>query len=175
MGLEDQVHAGCRTCRAGRPFLGANVKLTPGPPLRLRFLIRQGEGRRPLSIQVCGLGTSWSGVCNFQVDVSCDAADLLYRMRLFLAVTSLLDFAKVAGVIDEVEDTTGFFSERSIPALVRALCPGGVLPLGLSIRMRGFLLGNFTTTLAPGEPAQEGLAIEPLNVLLDLLDQEAVW
>jgi hypothetical protein len=45
----------------------------------------------------------------------------------------------------------------------------------LSDRMRSFLLGIITTTLGPDEEPHDGLAVEPLEVLLDIIDQESVW
>jgi hypothetical protein len=151
------------------------ISLAAGPPTRIGFVVGQGNGWSPMPISVIGRGPVWSGAGSFQVQTEHEADQLIAHLRAFLTVISWLDYAQVSDLLVGVDDSTNFWESRSLPRLVRALCGGDDLPGGLSDRMRSFLLGIITTTLGPDEEPHDGLAVEPLEVLLDIIDQESVW
>lgn len=148
------------------------LRMRAGPPLNIGFIIALGRNHDPLPIVVARHGALWSGSCAFDANNAADADDLLVNLHLYLSIISVVKYLNVSGWLGGVTDTSGYWYSGSLPGLVRSLCGGRGLPSGLSNRTEGFLLGRFSTTLAPGEEPQDGLAAEDLTVLCDLLDME---
>jgi hypothetical protein len=122
-------------------LIQARQLLTPGwvevkPTKLIAFSAWPGEGCEQMNIGLCRYpaavlnrqgvktatklkGWSWASFCKSQYASSPSVGDVANFVRCHLSVIGLLDKAKAIGVLGEVTDEGGFYSDRNVERLIR--------------------------------------------------------
>ncbi|MGA2662237.1 MAG: hypothetical protein ABSH34_32555 [Verrucomicrobiota bacterium] len=101
IGFEADPGDGCETARIGLCRYPATVS-TPKGPLKTKLP-----------------GWRWSSFCKTQYASNPDCGGVENFLRCHLLVIAMLDKAKAAGCLGEVDDEGGFWENRDLRALVR--------------------------------------------------------
>jgi hypothetical protein len=161
-----------RAAAAILPFKSVSPVVLGCQPRSIGFQISPGYSVALLPFVLVENGKQWTGTGSCATGRVLDTHDLIIYLHLHLALTLILDYASYVGISVEVEDSTGYWKNRSVHELVRRLPDHDALLSEIDGRLLTLLTGEFTSPCLADEDEIEREVLGSLSSLISLTTED---